>query len=165
MTEEIPPFDPSWDVDEADKELEEFIAEHETTLGDARKLLKIAGKKSKKITWTDGVDEVSFRVKIAIPFETRQRFTNIQKELVKMLEDRRAKAKALGVVNPELIGLQELSAGKPLYEIIASLCLDDPWDKWQTWAMIDKEMGLGPLALGEIFEKIKGTEAEVKSFR
>lgn len=52
-----------------------------------------------------------------------------------------------------------------MYELISRMCLDDPFDKADTWEFVDNETGTAMTILADIYRAALDTEAEIKSFR
>jgi predicted metalloendopeptidase len=54
---------------------------------------------------------------------------------------------------------------RPMYEVMADLCLEEPWTDWKTWAAFDVRTGAGPKILDQIMQKIAPEEGRIKTFR
>jgi hypothetical protein len=52
-----------------------------------------------------------------------------------------------------------------MYELISRMCLDDPFDKADTWEFVDNETGECMSFLADIYKAALDTEANIKSFR
>ena len=52
-----------------------------------------------------------------------------------------------------------------MYELIAKMCLDDPFNKADTWEYIDNETGQCMEFLASIYKEALSTEAQIKNFR
>lgn len=52
-----------------------------------------------------------------------------------------------------------------IYEIMAQLCLDDPYNAPALWKYVDQETGDVPVLLKQMMEKITGVEDTAKRFR
>lgn len=64
------------------------------------------------------------------------------------------------IADPDPLALQ-----RPMYEVLADLCLDAPWNDWKTWAGLDIRTGSAPGMLDRILETIAPQEDRVRSFR
>lgn len=56
-------------------------------------------------------------------------------------------------------------ADAEIYDIMALICLDEPYTKPAAWEYIDKETGAVPDILKQMIEKITGTETSARRFR
>lgn len=164
------PGDEIWDEIE-DRELEEYVQEHSGKLAEVKEFLTIADKQYKFVFFGDGKDVIKIKVKAAVPYEVRERQQNLQEELMAVLAQAREKAEALGI-DPSKVRTNTLALQKPMYEILADLCLEEPWTDWRTWAVIDKGVrghfkgsGMGPVMIHKIFRKINETQEDLKNFR
>ncbi|MFA5137173.1 MAG: hypothetical protein WC489_07350 [Patescibacteria group bacterium] len=164
------PGEEVWD-DLEDKELEAYVQEHESKLDSIKSFLTIADKQHKIVTFTDGKETIRIKVRAAIPYETRERQQKLHAELMEMWEVAKEKAEKLGL-DPDKVQLSDLKLQRPMYEILAELCIEPPWNDWRTWAVIDrgvkgqiKGSGYGPVMLQKIFETISDTKKDIKSFR
>lgn len=54
---------------------------------------------------------------------------------------------------------------EPTFEMIAGICLDDPWNKKETWRYIEKQTGASDRILGKILDSITETDKKIKKFR
>lgn len=52
-----------------------------------------------------------------------------------------------------------------MYELISRMCLDDPFDKPDTWEYIDNETGQAMEFLAMIYKEALSTESEIRDFR
>jgi hypothetical protein len=52
-----------------------------------------------------------------------------------------------------------------MYDLISKMCLDDPFDKADTWEYIDNETGSVMSFLADVYRTALDTEAAIKSFR
>jgi len=52
-----------------------------------------------------------------------------------------------------------------MYSLIARMCLDDPFDKADTWEFIDNSTGEAMSFLSEIYKEALNTESEIRNFR
>lgn len=52
-----------------------------------------------------------------------------------------------------------------LYPIIASMCIDDPFDKAKTWAYVDEKTGCIQDVIYKIVSEVHKLDEDVKSFR
>ena len=52
-----------------------------------------------------------------------------------------------------------------MYSLIARMCLDDPFDKSDTWEYIDNETGQAMEFLAMIYKEALSTESEIRDFR
>lgn len=52
-----------------------------------------------------------------------------------------------------------------MYELISRMCLDDPFDKPDTWEYIDNETGQAMEFLALIYKEALSTESEIRDFR
>ena len=164
------PGEDLWD-DIEDKELEEFVQEHSGKIAEIKDFLTIAERQYKFVFFSDGKQTIKIKVKAAVPYEVRERQQNLQDELMAVMEKAREKAEVLGL-DPKSVKVNILKLQKPMYEILAGLCLEAPWDDWRTWAVIDrgvkghfKGSGMGPVMIHRIFETINKTQEDVKNFR
>jgi len=57
---------------------------------------------------------------------------------------------------------------KTMYEVLGEVCVDDPWNKWQTWAYIDEKSnnvgGVQSIFI-QILARIAQAAEDVKNFR
>jgi len=94
--------------------------------------------------------KVEIKVRAAVPLDTLE-------------EARRLRKEAEGIEDPDVSLLEEL---KPMYDMLAALCLEDPWNKWETWGLIDqKTNGQARTILGEIIKSIQDSEKKISVFR
>jgi hypothetical protein len=164
------PGEDDWD-DLEDQELEEYVQSKEKTLQTIRSFVTIADRQFKYVTFGDGKDQLKIKIRAAIPYETRERQNHIYEELQNQWAAAKAKAEELGL-DPDKVQLNDLKVQRPMYEILANLCMEDPWNDWRTWAVIDrgvrgqvKGSGMGPVMLGKILAAINETQDGVKAFR
>jgi hypothetical protein len=136
----------SFDVEQARDELigiEEQIEEKNETVENF--IFKIKGR---FITFTyEGVD---IRVKGAVPHSVKERAFDLKRRRRELEED-------------DLESLDEVL--QPTYEILADICLDDPWNRKSTWEHIEKETGASDVILGKILEEIAEADKQVGKFR
>ena len=52
-----------------------------------------------------------------------------------------------------------------MYDLIAKMCRDDPFNKADTWEYIDNETGRCMEFLANIYKEALSTEAQIKNFR
>lgn len=52
-----------------------------------------------------------------------------------------------------------------VYSLIAKMCIEDPFNKPETWEYIDNETGMALNILSDIFAEVSKTENQIKSFR
>ena len=52
-----------------------------------------------------------------------------------------------------------------MYSLIARMCLDDPFDKADTWEFIDNSTGEAMNFLSLIYKEALNTESEIRNFR
>lgn len=155
-----------WDADQAYAELETYVATLAADNADVRKFLGIQKEQVQivRITGTSGTVEI--RVVAAIPWTVRARIARISAETKRAArleadEWRRAMAgEDIEIRDPDPIATQ-----RPMYEILADLCLDSPWNDWRTWAGIDIQTGAAPGMLERILETIAPNEERIRSFR
>lgn len=163
------PSDEEWE-DLEDNELEEFAQEEAEKLDQVRRFLTIADRQFKYVTFGDGKETIQIKVKAAIPYEVRERQKHLRDEIMAMYAAAREKAETLGL-DPATIQINDLKLQRPMYEMLASLCMEEPWNDWKTWAVIDrgvgdiKGSGMGPVMLHRIFQTIDETAGDIKSFR
>jgi len=56
-------------------------------------------------------------------------------------------------------------AERRMYDIIAGMCIEEPFDDWKTWYVLDEENGDATEFIGKIYETAANTKAEIKRFR
>lgn len=165
-----PPGAEEWS-DLEDEDLATYVKEHETKLDGVRKFVTIAENQYKFVFFGDSKESIKIKVKAAIPYEVRDRQKHLQEELQEMYRAAREKAELLNI-DPDKVQINDLKLQRPMYEILADLCIEEPWNDWRTWAVIDrgvkgkmKGSGMGPVMLKRIFDIISETKEDVKSFR
>ena len=52
-----------------------------------------------------------------------------------------------------------------MYRLISEMCLEDPFNKPETWMYIDEETGIATEAIVKIYEEALNTEKQIKKFR
>jgi len=53
-----------------------------------------------------------------------------------------------------------------MYDLLASLCLDDPWTDWKTWSVYDDTADIGAMdVLLEMMKQVMGHMEDVRDFR
>ena len=53
-----------------------------------------------------------------------------------------------------------------MYDLLSSLCIDEPWNKWQTWSVYDDDADIGAMdVLLDMMKQVKGHMEDVKDFR
>jgi hypothetical protein len=52
-----------------------------------------------------------------------------------------------------------------MYQVIAEMCVESPFDTSEAWSIIDDETGIVPEVLKRIYAVISETEEQVKRFR
>lgn len=164
------PADEEWE-DLEDQELETFVQEHEKKLDEVRSFLSIAEKQYKYVFFGDGKESVKIKVRAAVPYEIRRRQGRLQEELIEMYKAARENALAQGQ-DPDKIRVNDLKVMRPMYEILAGVCMEEPWNDWRTWAVIDKGVrgkikgsGYALVMMDRIFNTIAKSAEDVKSFR
>lgn len=53
-----------------------------------------------------------------------------------------------------------------MYDLLSSLCIDEPWTNWKTWSVYDEDADAGAMeVLFEMLGQVKGHMEDVKDFR
>ena len=102
----------------------------------------IAGSRAKRVSVKQG--DVEIFIRSALPKPLRDRIISISKKYE--------------------LGETE-TADEEIYEVMAQICLDEPYTKPAAWKYIDEETGVVPDVLKQMIEKITGTEGAAKRFR
>jgi len=127
-------------ITEEDKELER--EEYKDFKENAELKAIIANSKAKRVFVTQG--DIQIFIRGSLPKGLRDRIIFIAKEYES------------GDIE---------TADDKVYEIMAEICLDSPYNKPEVWAYIDRETGEVPGILKQMIEKIAGAESAAKRFR
>lgn len=155
-----------WDVEQAHRELDEYVSGIAADHSEVRRFLEIQGEQSTVVTVEGAAGRVDIRVVAMIPWSVRARigrFGADAKRLARQEADEWRRASAgedIEIHDPDPIEIQ-----RPMYEVLADLCLDSPWNDWRTWAGIDVRTGAAPDMLERILAQITPQENQIKSFR
>lgn len=130
-------------VEEAFSEISDD--EKSRILSNSRVLSALKGKSTSVGTIQIGEEVVSFKLSVS-----------------KKLRNKMAlfKSKA-SVKEPSMDELNSL-----MYNLLAALCIDDPWDKWQTWSVYDDTADVGAMEiLTSMMRQVRDHIEDVKDFR
>lgn len=150
MPENTPP-ETVFDEEKAFAELEAFIDQHEADKSKIHALLTIQDHQflTKKFKW--GTEEVDIRIRASIPYDQRTKALEIQRKI-----------EELAATGEEVTPLE---IQKPMYEAIASLCIDAPWNDWKVWWFVDKKSGSAPQVLRDFIKLIDEGKGGIEKFR
>lgn len=155
-----------WDPDAAHDELETYVADLATENADVRKFLTNQSERFETVRIEGSAGTVEIRVVPVVSWTVRSRIARVATETKRAARreaeemQRAAAGEEVEITEPDLIALQ-----RPMYEILANLCIDAPWNDWRTWAGIDIRTGSAPDMLNRILETIAPQEERVRSFR
>jgi hypothetical protein len=128
-------------VEEAFEEISE--QERDKIKADVRVVSALRSKTPTVSTIKIGEENIEFRLAISKKLRRKLAFY---------------KAKMEGKQSPDL--------DKMLYDIISSICTQDPWNKWQTWEVYDDEDENGVMEiLFQMLKEINSHMEDVKNFR
>lgn len=155
-----------WDAGAAHEELEQMAVDLAAKNADVRKLLSIQGERSKSVRIEGRTDAVEFRVVAVVPWDVRTRLAKMATEAKRIArQEAEDWQKALRGEEVEIEDPDPIAVQRPMYEIMADLCLDEPWNDWQTWAALDVRTGAAPEILEEIMKTIAPEDDRIRSFR
>jgi len=146
-----------WDADAAHDELEAHVAEVAAGNADVRRFLTIQAERFETVTISGAAGSVDIRVVAVVPWSVRTRIAQIAAD-AKQMARREAAGEEVETPDP-------ITAQRPMYEVLADLCLDAPWNDWKTWAGIDVRTGAAPDMLERILSTVLPQEDRIKSFR
>jgi len=155
-----------WDAEAAHDELEAHVVGLATDNAEVRKLLTNQSERFETIRITGSAGTVEIRVAAAVPWGVRARIARLSVETKRAARreaeewQRVAAGEEVEIADPDPLALQ-----RPMYEVLADLCLDAPWNDWKTWAGLDIRTGSAPGMLDRILETIAPQEDRVRSFR
>jgi hypothetical protein len=111
---------------------------------------KAAGEKiksllleAKKETRTIKVGDLEIKVRISIPKGLRRKINDM--------------------ASSDTEDMDKVESG--MYQVIAEMCVESPFDTAEAWSIIDEETGIVPEVLKRIYAVISETEDQVKRFR
>lgn len=135
-------FDPDLEREKL-KEIAEGIEQKNEAV--EQLIFKIKGK---HLTFTyEGTD---IRIKGSVPHSVKEKAFELKQRRKELEED----------------GAESLDEVlRPTYEILADICLDDPWNKESTWEHLEKETGASDVILGKILEHITESDKDIGKFR
>jgi hypothetical protein len=127
------------DINELENRLTE-VRKQELTENGAVKRLIVSSKERYKVV---KIDEVEIRIRPTIPREVRKEIERVMKSD------------------------SDIEGSEPqMYSLISAMCLDDPFDKAETWLLIDdKTDGRATEVMMMIYKEALNTEAQIKTFR
>ena len=128
------------DTEQAHSELKQI--EYDEFKENAEIKAIVANHKAKRISVKQG--DIEIFIRSALPKSLRDKIINISKKYE--------------------LGDTE-TADEEIYEIMAEICLDEPYTKPAAWKYIDEETGAVPDVLKQMIERIAGTESAAKRFR
>lgn len=147
-------MDSEWNEDLAFAELEDEVQTRMQENADVQALLlarRAAGPRTKTLQYGD----VKIQVRATMPYTLRARALGLQAEVSRAALEIGSRPAAEVLVR----------AQRPIYELMAALCVDDPWTDWQTWWYVDRESGDGPKIFEEMIRLIQPDEARIARFR
>lgn len=162
----IPPPKSALDTPEgmakARAELEAFKQSKQSSPEDTDDVLTILSdlnKRTRKISFTNGMSRVDIRIKSHIPKSVQLEILRIRKETANQEEDED---------DSEEDSL--FKSNVPMYYILSGLCLDEPWTDWKQWALLDEgtadlDGGVVPKVFEEIVTEISKLPEKIKKFR
>jgi hypothetical protein len=124
-------------TEDAFDELDAWEQQQGEDFAEVQKLLTGAAGRTKTTTLKFGNERVEIRHLAAFPLELRGEMALI----------------ATAPIDPYASPAEQ---NRPLYEVLAKICTEKPWNAWQVWLKIDVETGETP----SIFEKILKNVAE-----
>jgi hypothetical protein len=134
-------------MDELHKKLDEIDGVTEEDKSKISSLLRSASERYKTVK----VGEIELKIRSVLPRQVRHKLFNLLKKYQGVEED------------PNKMDISELE--DEAYEILATMCLESPFNKVETWRIIDDEQGIALDILGIIQEEAIKTEKEIKTFR
>lgn len=155
-----------WDVDQAHDELEAHVSGLAVDNAEVRKFLLIQGERFETVRIEGSAGTVEIRVVAVVPWGVRSQIARLAAETKRAARreaeemQRAAAGEEIEITDPDLIEMQ-----RPMYEILADLCIDAPWNDWRTWAGIDIRTGSAPNMLERILVQIAPQEDKIRSFR
>ncbi len=155
-----------WDADQAHDELEGMAADLAVKNAEVRRLLEIQEERSETIRIAGKADAIEIKVRAVIPWNVRSRIARMSTETKRIARQeadewrRIAAGEEVEIKEVDLVKVQ-----RPMYEVIADLCLEEPWNDWKTWAAFDVRTGGAPGILDQIMKKIAPEEGRIRSFR
>jgi hypothetical protein len=130
-------------VEEAFGEISED--ERSRILSNARVVTALKGKSTSIGSIKIGEEDVKFRL-------------SVNKALRRKMGLYKAKA---ATVDPSMDELNSL-----MYDLLSSLCVEEPWNKWVTWSVYDDSADIGAMeVLLEMMKQVMAHLEDVKDFR
>lgn len=148
-----------WDENEAFREIEEKIQDDLDNNKAVRAFLTSGHSDHKIVTFSFGDDTVELKIHPVVPFGLRAKMITLQQTMYQMEHTDDEVLRAREVMK------DPVEAQRPMYEIIAMMCIDEPFNSWETWAIIDRRSGRGPLVMQKILETIRDEGEKVERFR
>jgi len=129
------------DVETANKELDNF----EVNLLDKNEKIKELIASANHAFSTISLEGVDLRIKKYMPKKIRHRMLKLAKkyEDVERIDE----------------------AEDELYALVASMCIDDPFNKKESWLYLDNETGCIQEVVIKIANEVSKTDKDIKSFR
>ena len=155
-----------WDAEQAHEELEGMVANLAATNGEVRRLLCIQDEQSETIRIAGKTDAIEIKIRAVVPWNVRARIARMGTEMKRIARQEAEEWKKIAA--GEDVEIQEvdiIQVQRPMYEVMADLCLEEPWTDWKTWAAFDVRTGAGPKILDQIMQKIAPEEGRIKTFR
>jgi len=140
-----PPPAPSMDADAALEELKRMKQQHLESLPEVTELLTTEARRHKVVKYGN----TSIKVRAAIPYDVQKAAEETRKAAEEMDEK----------------GDTSAEVEVRMYQMLASLCIEAPWNRWQTWALVNMESGSAPTKLRDILGVITNSEKQIVSFR
>jgi hypothetical protein len=131
------------DIDAANKELDKYEEKYLESNETIKSLIASTNTSYKEIN----LEGTSIRIRRHMPKKTRSQALKTGKKLENANED----------------NIEE--AEKGLYPIVASMCVDEPFSRSETWEYIDKKTGCIQEVLLKILAEVNQTDESIKSFR
>ena len=119
--------------------LQQLTAVQEADKEKIRDLIMNEGSRTKEIV----VGGVSIRIRATIPRDTRH-----DAEKYNTIEE-----------------ADSMAVEGMIYDLIAKMCVDNPFNNPETWKFIDDETGIAPEVFTAIFKEAADTETAIKRFR
>lgn len=136
----------TFNEEEARARLVEFEAQLKTDHSEVFDLITTATKRFKTVKYGN----VSIKIRAAVPLDILD-------------EARRLRKEAEDVQDDDVSLLESL---KPMYDMVAAICIESPWNNWMTWAIVDRKAnGQVRTILGEIIRAIQDSEKKIVQFR
>jgi len=82
---------------------------------------------------------------------------------VRALIPRKLRHELMAMSEKKAVTLEENES--MMYQVIAAMCIEEPFDQPEMWEYFDAEMGIAEEVLDKIFEINKKTEKDIKSFQ